>query len=92
MTGQKKDRFGGPFCLCADVRFPVSEKSDATIQNCTQKMKEMRRLCVYIVYAYEQAPQDIVDKRPAVSRRPVEKLQIVQKSFRRKTLENKVFF
>ena len=55
-------------------------------------MKEMRRLCVYIVYAYEQAPQDVVDKRPAIGRRPVEKLQIVQKSFRRKTLENKVFF
>jgi hypothetical protein len=55
-------------------------------------MKEMRRLCVYIVYAHAQSPQDIVDKRSAFGRGPVDKLQFVQKSNRRKTLENKVFF
>ena len=55
-------------------------------------MKEMRRLCVYIVYVDEQVPQDIVDKQGLPGRRPVDKLQFVQNPIRRKTLENTIFF
>ena len=57
-----------------------------------RKMKEMRRLCVYIVYEPPQTPQDIVDKRMIPGRMAVENCKLCKNGFAEKSLENKAFF
>ena len=55
-------------------------------------MKEMRRLCVYIVYIPPHTPQDIVDKRMVSDRCLWKNCNLCKNLSAEKSLENKAFF
>ena len=55
-------------------------------------MKEMNRLCVYIVYGTPQSPQDVVDKCAAMDRSLWKNCNLRKNLFAEKALKIRLFF